>query len=657
MAKDIKEPKGSILEEEEKEIEILTLDDNEQAYLGKLRKRLETARDIRDKTYDEFDGLSLIQYWQTNERLANTMIKAKKNKGDIDYKSGTLRTKMFALLNSIQGLNLSPQVDAFKKHDIPLKKLGNVMENIIDKTQEMEGDEEKRPIRQYELMKHGTIFLEELWEQLWKVEKKLTKGFFGKIKNVIWTTKRKLNLGAPKRKIVPLLSVYLGDLRQYNIEDQPHIFTVETPSYEKAKQLYGEWERWKYVSRDKRSFSTGSTGEDTTNLGGWRLTSDLSKDQVEIIKYQDKPNNEFQILLNGIPMLPPGYPLSDVLGHDEYSIVQQNFEPIRHNFSYGKSFIFDNKNLVILLDEMLKLAVLKTQKSFMPPYLNLSGRLITKRIFMPGNIARGIEKDTIVPVSDKEVQGVTNSEFSMIREIMENINSKTTSQTFGGQKEKGQVTATQIIELQRQAKIMMAYVVLACSLLEQKLAAKRLLILVDKWFDPIDQEVNNARDALKNVYRIISRAKMTDRGMGINMTVLSDQESPTSEQIMEKENKLEEKFGKPFEITVLNPNEVKTAKLVWYVSVHAKEKKSSEFSKLLFETMIGSAINLGLIPNRERLEREFVEVWETDPKLFEQEESVSPEGINPEQLNTQGFTPQVKPPQINIKSEGGGFGR
>lgn len=650
MADDTKEPKGSILEEEIKDIEELKYTPEEEDYIKNLRKRLDSAKELRDQSYDEFDGMSLVQYWQTNENLANTMLSSVKNKGDVDYKSGTLRTKMFALLNSIQGLNLSPQIEAFDSNDIPIQTLGNVMEDIIDKTEELEGDDEKRALRQYELMKHGTIFVEELWEQKWEVNKTITKGFLGKVKDAIWKTKRKLGIGMPKRNIVPLLNVYLGDLRIYNIEEQPYIFTVQTINYDEAKQLYGDWERWSFVERDKKSFISGVGDESNTGEGIWRFSDDQTKDKVEVIKYQDKPNNEFQILLNGIPMLPAGYPLP--WGHEEYSIIQQNFEPIRHNFAYGKSFIFDNKNLVILLDEMMKLAVLKTQKSFMPPYLNTSGRLVTKRVFMPGNIARGIEAGSLVPVSEKETQGVTTSEFAMIQEIMQNINTNTTSQTFGGQKEGGQVTATQIVELQRQAKIMMAYVVLACSLLEQKLASKRLLILLEKWFDPINTKLDEARNKIKDIYRITSRAKMTDRGMGVRMTVLSE-DMPDSKQIMEKEEVLEKKFGKPFEIVVLKPSEIKTAKTIWNVTVHPKEKKSSELSKLLFEAMIGSAINLGLVPNRKRLETSFVEVWETDPKLFEQEEGMPAQGIEqPQQPGDQGFTPQTKTPSINVKAEG-----
>ena len=132
------------------------------------------------------------------------------------------------------------------------------------------------------------------------------------------------------------------------------------------------------------------------------------------------------------------------------------------------------------------------------------------------------------------------------------------------------------------------------------------------------------------------------------MTIFSDEESPTSEQIMEKEDQMEKKLGKPVDIIVLNPKEIKMSKTIWNVSVHPKEKKSSELSKILFEAMVGSAMNIGLIPNQERLEREFIETWELDPKFFEKEEG---QQVVPE-VEAKGLTPPIKPPQINIKAEG-----
>jgi len=149
---------------------------------------------------------------------------------------------------------------------------------------------------------------------------------------------------------------------------------------------------------------------------------------------------------------------------------------IKSNFAYGKSFIYENSNLSQLIDEMRRLALLKSQKSYMPPYLNLSGRVITSKAFMPGQINMGIPAGSLVPLSEKETQGITNSEFNLMQELTMELDRQTVSQTFSGALEaQKNITATQINQLQRQADIMLSIINLSCSFLEEKLTFIRLM--------------------------------------------------------------------------------------------------------------------------------------------------------------------------------------
>ena len=620
-------PKKSILTEKEKEqIDTPDFSVDEQKYLNALRKKLEETKTERDKQRREFDGMTLTEHYRQNEEWANTEIQPKKNRSDVTFRSGTLRTKLMAFLSSLTGLNLAPDVSAYNKKEIGINELGNAMEDVIEKTQELEQDEEKRMLRQYELLKQGTVFNEEIWEEKWIIEKDMEEKFNGKFKGVKWTPRKKKEMGRPVKNMIPLTSVYLGDITQYFIENQPFIFTVQKLNYSVAKQIYGDWEMWKYVSKEDKKFLTG--------IEEWRLI-DNKKEQVEVIKFQDKPNNEYQIILTGIPMLPPGYPLSEVTGHGEYSISQQNLEPIRQNFAYGKSFVSKTKDSIALLDEMTKLAVLKTQKSFMPPYFNISGRVISSRVLMPGKITMGIDTGALVPVSDKETQGVTAGEFNMIQEITKTVDRNTASQTFTGAQEegKGQVTATQIIELQRQARIMMGIIILSASSMEKKVHTLRLLNILANWFDPIDEVVDKARGALKAKYRIVSMERpIAGEGQGLRMVIPTDK-LPTSKQIQGVEDQLQDKLGMPVRITALKPAELKQAKYTWVINVYPREKKSSEMAKLMFAEEIGSAIDLGLPLNMSYVTQRFAEVWEEDvDKMFqtqEETEGMTPEGGQP----------------------------
>ena len=654
--KKLEPEKASVLKKEDfPHTEVPDYTKKEKEYLSAFQLQLKTAQENRDQCHEEFDNLDFISYFGANERGANTTIEATNNKGDTQFQSGTLRTKLMALLSSWTALNMKSDISAFTEHEVLLNNLGNSMEDIIEKTQEVENDREKQLLRQYELLKQGFVFVEDMWESKWEQVKKLVKGIFGKKKGVEWTTKLRKAMGMPKRTIISALSVYLGDMRQYFIEQQPYIFTVEIMTYDQAKDIYGDWEMWGYVSKNKGSIASGTIVNNT-----WRLLNESGTNEVEVIKYQNKPANEFQIVLNGVPMLPMGFPLTEVSRTGEYTITQQNLEPIRHDFAYGKSFIFKNKNLVAVLDMMMKLAVLKTKKSFLPPYLNKTQRLISRDVLMPGKISRGINPGDLQPVSDKEAQGVTSSEFSMITEMRQAIDRNTVSQTFTGMSEEGsKVTATQIREQQRQAAMMMGLMELAATLLEKKLTIKRLGILLDKWFDPIDKTVDEVRNTLRDRYRFVSQFKNIEgKGKGVRITTAREG-GATSDQAARAAKALGKDMKMPVELNIIDPAILRSMRLIWQVNVSPKEKKSSELSKVMFNEMVMTAAELaqmGMISplNRDYMDRRFAEIWEEDPsKMFQQAQAPMPQPLPAGQEG--GGQPQsnVKA-QVNLSPREGG---
>jgi hypothetical protein len=418
---------------------------------------------------------------------------------------------------------------------------------------------------------------------------------------------------------------------------------------------------WQYVSKKVKSFTGDSKSSIKRN--SWSLYgSDLKAGEVEVIRYQDKPHNEFQLILNGVVMLPMGYPLTEISPDGEYTLVQQNLEPIRHNFAIGKSFIFKNKNLVAILDEMMKMAVLKTQQSFAPAMLNLSDRVVSRRIFMPATITRGVKPNDIAPVTQDMGKGVTNSEFAMIQEMKQDIDQNTSSQTFGGQREKGQVTATQIIEIQRQARIMMGLLTLSSKLLEKKLASKRLVLILDKWFDPVDKKLDEARQVLKNKYRITSVIRQIgNEGRGIR-TIIPTEEISDSASIRAMEDTMTKNTGMPARIVMINPKELKKVKLIWVLTINSRPKRTSELSKLLFSSMARDARDLGLRLNPDYIEQRFAEVWDEDAsKMFLKPEEITQQmGPQPlpgeqqpgaQQSRTPSIAPQVKIPSPTTGGE------
>jgi hypothetical protein len=626
--------------------------DDERKYLSNLKNRLELARTQRDQQHDEFDGQTFLQYLESNRKGANTYIEPKKNKEDTNFVSGTIRQKLFAYLAAINNLDLSPDVQALDDKQEDIRELGEAMEDIMWEAGRQDGDDEKKILRQYNLLTEGTVFVEELWESRFSKKKTFKGEMNGKIESKDWRPILKKDFEGATRRILMPENVFLGDIRQYEISRQPYIFTVEIMSYEEAMGTYGKWQRWKDVPRKVTMIaSEGKTGV----FSPIHFFDSTLKDEVEIVKYQDRWNDEFMIMINGVMMLPVGFPLSGLTPTGDYSIEKQVYEPISPFFSYGKSLVARMKTASAILDEMYRLAVLKTQKSFAPPMANNTGRVLSSRIFAPGKITIGIDPERLKPI-DPSGRAVEGGEFSMINMLQQNIDRSSVDPTFAGQTPQGSPTATQILEVQRQAKLMIGLTVFVCALLEEKLAWLRLYNILKNWFEPVDRVKNEYTGDFINRYRSVSREKIIEgEGSGRVQTKLVD-ELPAPEEILEQEKVLS-KPSKPVRMIFLSPDDIKQSKYTWYIVVAPKEKKTDALSKVMFNEMMQIAMGLPNV-NIQYIEERFAEHWGENPaKLFNLQAPAEPQLPGQEQQGSALGRPELpsRPPQATAAQAGGGL--
>lgn len=559
--------------------------DEEKNYLSGLQNRLSRARDARDSARVEFDGMTYVQYCESNRKLANSYIKPRQNREDTSYQSGTIRQKMFAVLAAVNNLDLTPDINVFDKEDVQMASFGQALEDINWKTEELDKDEEKKLMRQYTMLEQGTAFVNEDWVEKIGLKKDIIKPFDGKTAQ--WNKRLEKVFEGCSRDIIQNEKVYLGDITQFDMDDQPYVFTVEVMPYHVAEQIYGEWEMWKFVSKERKRFQATQEGETTLYNSNW-LLSQIQNEQVEVIKYQDKPNNEFQIVINSIPMLPIGFPMP--WKHDKYSLVKQIYSLISPHFAYGKSFPAVSRLQVAVWDEMLRLMVLKTQKSFKPPLANLTGKVLSSRILMPAVISHGIDPDQVKLMDPEGSKGITSAEASAMNVIREQIDNLTVNPTFTGQQPGGDPTATQIIEVQRQARLVLGLTIFSASMLEKKLAELRMMNILEHWFDPVDEVIDKVKGALKNKFRSFSRVVPIE-GAGSGQRITRVVETPKSAfALFKEEEAVTEETGVPTRIVELTADIIKNTKYLLYINVIPREKRSSPTSKLMFREMLADVV-------------------------------------------------------------------
>ena len=585
-------------------------------YLSGLQIKLERSRNEKESPHDELDGMTYSQYWESNEKGANTFIEPKKNREDSNFQSGTIRRKIFAFLAELLKFEFYADVTAFDQNDLEVRAVGNSVEDAIAKGNEIDGDEEKRLLRFYEMLKQGDVFVEKVWDEQFIKEKKF-KGakFDGKVEGVDIQTKWKRSICKPTTNIISGLNVYLGNIRECDFSKQPYIFTVDILDYFAAEAKYKDWERWDYVSRTIKQFAPNTQRSMVYN--NWRLL-EHQKDKVEKIAYQDRNGNEFALILNGVLMTPVGLPLP--WGYEDYNITQQHLKPIHSKFAYGSSIVKELKGNVAMFDDLIRIMHLRNLQALVPARANLTGRTVSRRIFLPSAITAGINPKDFPLMDERQAQGIGASEYNFVQMLGDNIDKNSVGPIPSGQEPDGDPTATQVLEISRQSKTMLNIIITACTLLEWKLSWLSLYTILAKWFDPTGDRVDEARQTLVKTYRTYSVSHpIENKGMGYRVTVPvgDDQDLPTPDEVKALEDQKEQETGIPYRFTFLKAQEVIAAKWVWQITMRTKPKANDEISKMLFNKMVSDAINLfGPDVNLPELESEYAVMWDRDPKKF-----------------------------------------
>ena len=606
----------AIEDKKDKQPEQITYyDDKEVAYRQYLIKKLTDAKDERDTSHAEFNDTDYQTYYDTNAKAANSYIPPKRNKEDTRVVTGTTEEKENTLLSAVLNYNLEPNIVAFDQEDLEVDDLGKTMQDLIKKSREIEDYDVKRMLIYKELMDQGSCFVEELWIEEGTIEKKLENVDWRdgvEVKKIKWTEKDVPGFVGCSTRLIRGDKVYLGNVKEFELKKQPYIFTIDMMSYAEASSVYSGWDRWKNVPKKvvKLGVEQDSTYRD------WAL-NEMKEDFVEVVKYQDQYSNEFMIMLNGVMMLPVGFPLQAISPSGSYFIAKGDVYPISNFFAYSKSIPAKTKVDQEVLDEMMKLIILKTRKSYKPSIANNTGRVLSRKIFDPGNIENQIDPSKIEVIGDSI--GVTPSEFNAFQFIKEIVDQKSVSPTFAGENATGRQTATEILEMKKQQMMKLGLVIFGIISLERQLSWLRTYNILENWTKEQDTRVNELTNEIESVFKTITINTEVDDNLNgkkiVEFNPNADQFSP--EQVMEEEEQLSEVMRQPVRKTYLSPD-IGKAKYFWFITITPTEKDSSDLQRVLFKQDLQDAITLfgPQSLNYTYLQKRFASLSKQDPDKF-----------------------------------------
>lgn len=657
------------IEEAQKAIQQVKYNDDEKQYRSYLIDRLTTARNQRDCPHPEFDGQTYLEYYETNKKAAQSFVRPKDNRSDTRIVTGTTEEKTGTLLSAILNFNLDPNIEAFDKNNLFIAGLGEDMEDMVKKSRELENYDLSRLLIYKEVLDQGTCFVEETWIEEQKIKKELKKKDLDwsegvKVDKIKWDSKFEKIQGRCQVNLIPGTQVYLGNVREFYIDKQPYLFTVEVKTYNQAESEYRNWDRWQYVPRQiQRVQPAEGTIYDDFSL------QDLQQNMVEIIKYQDKWTNEYMIMINGVMMLPVGFPLTAISPSSEYTLAKGDAYPISKYFAYSRSIPAKTKIDQAVLDESLRLMIFLTQQQAKPPMADNTNSGVSSEIFLPASIVPGINPDKLKAIID--AKGVQPGFFNMFELLKRIVDEKTVSPVFSGDESKGgKTTATEIVQRQKQSMMKMGSVLYGMINLEKQITNLRVPNLCVNWTQKIDEKVDKVKKQIIDIYQTIVVNSTDELGKDIRKVI----EFTTDPEKLNKDSVAvmaeEELMGGPsgeFRKVYLNPEMLKTLEYFFYVTINPTEKSSDDVDRVLFSQDVAEgfqlfgpqSFNMDWVKDQWALKKG----WDADKALLKQQQQpmgmaagMPPQGgapgMSPEGAQmTQGLKTTTKQPSVNTLSK------
>lgn len=208
------------------------------------------AYNLQHRTFDEFDGLSLLERTKRDQQTFGAYVGAeyvpKQKQWRWKGRKNTARNKITGLLAQMIAGMLFPMVYAQNQEDEEDKVTAQVMRILVEEHLRKANYQMKFMYMALSALVNPAVFVSV--EYLVAMQRIKEKGLNGQVQIVeaIDTLLTGLNLD-----IIPVDQLMLGDFYIGDIQRQPFLVRVDRISWDQARELYGDHEDFQYVQAGK----------------------------------------------------------------------------------------------------------------------------------------------------------------------------------------------------------------------------------------------------------------------------------------------------------------------------------------------------------------------------------------------------------------------
>ena len=600
---------------------ILTYTDAELQFNHDALALVRNARDRRNKASVHYDWMTYDELYNHNESIALAAVEPAQDKNDIRLNPGITAEKIITAVSLSLSYNFDTEVKAFDKNDAFLRELSKASTDLIYKSNKMELWEQHRALTYKGMATYGTFYTMEQQDfPIRNLKSNINFADFGKMA-VSWDDKpRKKNVKFRTINLDPRM-VIVGDSKQNDLRKQPMIAIARVVPEAEARNMFGTFDRWKYVPLRSNAVTLGNTEEDVFKmyLKDYAVSDSLQEGYVEIVYFMRSLDygNELQIFCNGTAMLPVkkigeapaggrckvlAFPLTAWSRSGEYPIVDWHLERTPNNF-LSKGFPAKTRFDEAVVTFFFRYMVEKAVRSINPTLINNTGINLTRDMLAPGNLLTDIPEDHIKTLMPAElIQGISNGDVSMLNLIKETIDSKTMSREFQGQTVNPYQTAVQFTEQQKSQLMKLGSLVdgiIRGEMLRSDLRLRNSII--PYWYSKYDydgkskksrsEQVGKAVVEIYDTFSVERSEKGNKTNSVVSVTTLGEK-GPNTYDMMSKEERESKESGTDNRYTFVDPDKLDFMNTLFYYVVKPNERDNDQFVRTQTDGDIAVAINM-----------------------------------------------------------------
>lgn len=456
--------------------------DEVKKLFARCQKDYQIAYNLQNRSFDEFDGLSLLQRTKVDQETFAAYVgieqspvnKAWRWKG----RKNTARNKIIAILAHLLSAMLYPYVTAYNDENDEDATVAKVARMLIENHLKKADYEIKFLFMILSALVNPAIFAEvEYVEALQRIKTKMSDGTY-KVEEAVDDLLSGIGLN-----LIGIDQLLLGDFYTFDLQRQPFLVKVRRISYDEARGIYGNKyfingvDQFDYVRAGMTKIVLAGSDNQTLFDVDWTETD---QDYVQVLTFYYRPEDLEVTFVGGVFMgeekdiynsNPFKHRRMSMIGNDwktvpVYPFAKSGFEPIdpAMRFAYYKSAAFKEFWDDAAQNKMHQLAFDGTSLDVMKPLFMSGVASVDDAVIVPGAT---IAMPMGASVTPYQLGPNLQAALTMMRQQTDDMAESTQDQIMSGITQKG-VTAYAVSKAEQNAKVILGvFGVMVANLVKQ----------------------------------------------------------------------------------------------------------------------------------------------------------------------------------------------